>query len=274
MRTLKNNIDSDIFDFTSLFNENIKPELVEIEGLEVNILIIEDNLKINQNYDKILSPNFDYVFSFNSLQALEKTTQNQFNLILNKAIKPIIRGQILQKEVSTFTDDFNNNNSHVPILIITTRDVQDTSFEDLNFKTENYVINFSNQKKIISKIKLYTNNADSAIVQTKKKNSTFYTILELIQRNLSKEEFNVKILSYKMGYSQRQLARIVKAETNKTPVKLILELRLKKAYDILSSDKNIKIKEVQYSIGINSSSYFSKKFKEQFGYTPSDFCNT
>ncbi|WP_159019267.1 AraC family transcriptional regulator [Algibacter sp. L3A6] len=271
MRTSKHNIDSDIFDFTAYLNPNSQPEYVEIEGLKIKILIIEDNLRINQNYDQILSPNFDFVFSFNSLQALERTNQNQFNLILSNAIKPIVNGETLKKEVLNFSKDVNNDDEIIPVLIITTKDIKDESLEDLNMN--NYVIKLSNQKKIISKIKLYTNNPDSSIKVTKKKSNTFHAILDLIKINLSKEDFNVNLLSHKTGYSQRQLSRIVKAETNKTPVKLILELRLKKAYELLSTDKNIKIKEVQYSIGINSSSYFSKKFKEQFGYTPSDFSN-
>ncbi|SFD73109.1 Helix-turn-helix domain-containing protein [Algibacter lectus] len=268
MRTTKHNIDSDIFDFTTYLNPNSHPEYIEIKGLEINILIIEDDLRINQNYDEILSPNFDFVFSFNSLQALERTNQNQFNLILSNAIKPIVNGEVLKKEIPHFSNEINNDDI-VPVLIITTKDIKDENLEGLNIN--DYVINLSDQKKIISKIKLYTNNADSSIKVTKKKSNTFHAILDLIKINLSKEDFNVNFLSYKTGYSQRQLARIVKAETNKTPVKLILELRLKKAYELLSTDKNIKIKEVQYSIGINSPSYFSKKFKEQFGYSPSDF---
>ena len=265
MRTSKHNIDIDIFDFTAYLNPNSQPEYIEIEGLEINILIIEDDLRINQNYDEILSPNFDFVFSFNSLQALEKTNQYQFNLILSNAIKSIVNGEILKKEVLNFSNDVGND-TIVPVLIITTKDIKNE-----NVNPNDYVITLSDQKKTISKIKLYTNNADSSIKVKKKKSNTFHAILDLIKINLSKEEFNVNSLSYITGYSQRQLSRIVKAETNKTPVKLILELRLKKAYELLSTDKNIKIKEVQYSIGINSSSYFSKKFKEQFGYTPSDF---
>ena len=109
------------------------------------------------------------------------------------------------------------------------------------------------------------------IKHSTKKDCVFDKVVSHINNNLSKEEFNVNTLSFKTGYSQRQLARIVKAETDMTPVKLILELRLKKAFELLSVGPHLKIKEIQYSIGINSSSYFSKKFKEKFGYSPSHF---
>ena len=129
MRTSKHNID--IFDFTAYLNPNSQPEYIEIEGLEINILIIEDDLRINQNYDEILSPNFDFVFSFNSLQALEKTNQYQFNLILSNAIKSIVNGEILKKEVLNFSNDVGND-TIVPVLIITTKDIKNENLVLVN----------------------------------------------------------------------------------------------------------------------------------------------
>ncbi|GAL82611.1 hypothetical protein JCM19274_245 [Algibacter lectus] len=125
-------------------NPNSQPEYIEIKGLEINILIIEDDLRINQNYDEILSPNFDFVFSFNSLQALERTNQNQFNLILSNAIKPIVNGEVLKKEIPHFSNEINNDDI-VPVLIITTKDIKDENLEGLNIN--DYVINLSDQKK-------------------------------------------------------------------------------------------------------------------------------
>lgn len=102
-------------------------------------------------------------------------------------------------------------------------------------------------------------------------NSSIILILKCIDESLFDENFNVNILSKKTGYNKKQLIKIINKNTNLTPVKLILKFRLDKAKDLLNNSNNITIKEVQFNVGINSASYFSKKFKSQFGISPSKF---
>lgn len=266
MSTNRNKINSNIIELISFIDRRNGSELIQIEDLEINTIIIdEDDSKLNQDYDKVLNPNFDYFFSFNSIEALANADQSQFNLIKDKIIEPLINGYKFKKEPLSFSAHKN-----IPFLIITTKNINETKSIDSNIK--NHVINAFNQKKLISKIKLYTNHLDS-FVKTKNKPNTFTQVFEHIKKNLCKEDFNVNYLSHKTGYSQRQLSRIITAEKNMTPAKYILELRLEKAHELLSTSKDLKIKEIKYSIGINSSSYFSKKFKDRFGYKPSEFKN-
>ena len=55
-----------------------------------------------------------------------------------------------------------------------------------------------------------------------------------------------------------------------SPVKFILEIRLQKAYQLLQNKTFYTLSEVRYDVGITSSSYFNKKFKERFGLSPSE----
>ena len=256
-------ISSSIFDLITSLNNRSESEHIHIEGLKINTIIIDDDYNLNQYYDKILAPNFDYSFSFNSIEAFLNTNQSQFNLIKNNIIEPLINGHKFNNEYSSFS-----THKTVSFLIIKTKNI--VNFMLKNSSVENYIINCFNQRRAISNIKLYTNNIDS-FAEPENKHNNFSQIFEQINKNLSKEDFNVKTLSLKTGYSQRQLSRIISAEKNMTPAKYILELRLKKAHELLSSSNGLKIKEVKYSIGINSSSYFSKKFKDRFGYMPSEF---
>jgi len=52
-------------------------------------------------------------------------------------------------------------------------------------------------------------------------------------------------------------------------VTFILEVRLQKAYQLIRDKKYAPVKEVQHEVGIESASYFSTKFQERFGLTPS-----
>jgi len=252
-----------IIDALTILIANSKSECFKIEELDFNIIVTNDNYKINHDYDKLLSSNFDYVFSFNNLKAIENI--NQLDLIKNVLIYPLINGYDFTNEKKPIS-----NQKNIPYIVITTKKIIEVNTLKLNNDIEDYIIKKSNKKKDICKIKLYTNSLFLFNKQVLKYNN-FNTILNHIYKNLYKEDFNVNALSAITGYSQRQLSRIISSETNMTPAKYILELRLKKAHELLASDKHLKIKEVKYSIGINSSSYFSKKFKARFGFSPSDF---
>jgi AraC-like DNA-binding protein len=73
-----------------------------------------------------------------------------------------------------------------------------------------------------------------------------------------------------MNYSQRQLARILNRHTGLSTVKFILEIKLREAYKLIENNTFKTISEVQYAVGITSSSYFSDKFKNRFGINPSE----
>ena len=50
----------------------------------------------------------------------------------------------------------------------------------------------------------------------------------------------------------------------------ILEIRLLKAYDLIIKNRYETLKEVVYSVGINSRPYFNKKFESRFGIKPGE----
>lgn len=63
----------------------------------------------------------------------------------------------------------------------------------------------------------------------------------------------------------------VKTLTNMTPNQYIQELRLVKAKAILEQGQVKTVKEVTYSVGMSHPNYFSKRFKERFGISPSSY---
>ncbi|HRL15651.1 MAG TPA: AraC family transcriptional regulator, partial [Prevotella sp.] len=69
--------------------------------------------------------------------------------------------------------------------------------------------------------------------------------------------------------SKVQLYRKVKAMTGKTPVELLKEMRLQRAYTLLmQTDKTVA--EVSAEVGFALPGYFSSCFKKQYGVLPTD----
>ena len=76
---------------------------------------------------------------------------------------------------------------------------------------------------------------------------------------------NVNMLAETCGYNQKRLNEILKLKLGLSLVNVILEVKLLKAYELIVKNKFPTIKEVMFSVGINSRPYFYKKFNERFG---------
>lgn len=77
-------------------------------------------------------------------------------------------------------------------------------------------------------------------------------------------------LAKRVGLNQNTLQEGFKQLYKKSVNQYIKEIRMEKAKELLESS-NLNITEVTYQVGINSRSYFSKLFKEQFGISPKQY---
>ena len=92
---------------------------------------------------------------------------------------------------------------------------------------------------------------------------------EAIRKNMSNPNLKMDELGEQLGLSRVQLYRKVKAITGQTPVELLRQMRLQKAYALLTSTtKNVA--EIAYEVGFGTPGYFSTCFKKQFGKYPTD----
>ncbi len=94
--------------------------------------------------------------------------------------------------------------------------------------------------------------------------------MEIIEDNLADKNFDVQILSQKIGISRAQLFRKIKVITTLTPNEFIQTMRLKRAAQLLEKS-NLNITEICYEVGFNYPSHFAKLFQEHFGIQPREY---
>ncbi len=94
-------------------------------------------------------------------------------------------------------------------------------------------------------------------------------LTETILSNIRDENFGPVELSVATGLSQKKIRVILKSLTDKTISQFIREVRLKKAYEIISSE-DITAAEVAYKTGFSSPTYFNTCFHELFGFPPGE----
>jgi AraC-like DNA-binding protein len=101
------------------------------------------------------------------------------------------------------------------------------------------------------------------------KDEFMVSLPELLDRELDNASLNVEMITTYMAISRIQLHRKVKSISGKSINQYIREYRLEKArLMLLSNSKNVS--EVCYEVGFAQPSYFAARFKEYFGYLPSE----
>uniref|UniRef100_UPI0011BACFF0 response regulator transcription factor n=1 Tax=Geofilum rhodophaeum TaxID=1965019 RepID=UPI0011BACFF0 len=91
----------------------------------------------------------------------------------------------------------------------------------------------------------------------------------IIEENIGDTNLAGHILCSGLGISSSTLYRKVKELTDLSPNEFIRTIRLKKAVQLLKSKRN-NVSEVSDMVGFNDPYYFSRCFKKQFGFPPSN----
>lgn len=94
-------------------------------------------------------------------------------------------------------------------------------------------------------------------------------VVVVIEDNLADENFGVTELAENISMSRSNLLRKVKQETGESVSVLIRNVRLYNG-KLLLKDEALTVSEISYKVGFNSTSYFTKCFRELYGYTPGE----
>lgn len=94
-------------------------------------------------------------------------------------------------------------------------------------------------------------------------------IIDYVEKMLT-EKMNYEDLYSNLGYSKFYLSRVFKSKTGLTISEYYLKRRLSEsAIEIL--DRNLNIIDIAFKYGFNSDTYFSRRFKEEFNVSPSQY---
>jgi len=89
----------------------------------------------------------------------------------------------------------------------------------------------------------------------------------LILENISNEQFGVSELADLMNMSRSNLLRKIKKHTQGSASQFIREVRLQKGMTLLE-ETELTVSEISYQVGFSNNSYFTKCFKDYYGYSP------
>jgi AraC family carnitine catabolism transcriptional activator len=92
--------------------------------------------------------------------------------------------------------------------------------------------------------------------------------IELMESNLE-QPISTNDLAVMVGVSTRQLERLFRAHLATTPTLYYQRVRLKAGHELLRQT-SLSVLEIASAVGFTSADYFSRRFRVQFGYSPTE----
>ena len=243
------------------------------------ILLVEDNDDLRNLMVEHLHTFYEIVEARNGAEASEIVEKKEIDLIISDIMMPIKNGITLCKEIKE-----NMDYSHIPFIMLTAKSGLENQIEGLDSGADAYFekpVDFGLLKLTVQNIfrqqqKLkehYARNyfVDSRELAVNQQDNKFLNrLIEIIESRIDQPDMDVNYIATELSMSRSKLYAKVKSLTDKSIVEFIRSYRLRKAATLLIKE-NLSIRETMERIGIESQSYFTRIFKNEFGMIPSAF---
>lgn len=254
-------------------------EAVTVDKKAKTILVVEDNIDMREFIKSGLKAMFNVIEASDGFEGLEKAEANIPDLIVSDVMMPNMDGIELCKRLKS-----NIKTSHIPIILLTARVDLETKYEGIETGADDYIPKPFEMEYLLLRIKnllhsreqlrrIFQNSAvlePSAVTVTSIDEKFLSALMEAINSGIPDSDFSVGLLESAMDMSHANFYRKVKSLTGQSGQELLQNMRMKRAHQILSEKKGLRVSEVAYMVGFTNPKYFSKCFKEMYGFAPSD----
>jgi signal transduction histidine kinase/DNA-binding response OmpR family regulator/ligand-binding sensor domain-containing protein len=243
------------------------------------ILVAEDDPEMRGYLAKELSEEYNVVVAANGEDALELIASQRIDLVVSDIMMPGTDGVALCNRIKSTTEY-----SHIPVILLTAAVGMETRIETLEAGADGYIEKpFAIELLKANIANLFKNREIANRQFTRSPLTHFNTVVTggmdqefmerlhgTVMKHLAEPDLNIETLTSELGTSKSTLYRKVTANTGLNINEYIRVCRLKKAAEMLSSQK-YRISEVAYMTGFSSPSYFATCFQKQFNVSPSSF---
>ena len=249
------------------------------------VLVMDDNADVRRYVRSLLEPHYRVLEADDGRSGLERTRTLLPDLLIADVMMPEMDGfEVVRKLRQSERTDC------IPVVMLTARAEEADQVEGLAHGADAYVTKpfdadvltaqvdrlLAARRQLRARFRAQSFEGSEAgspaEPSSEETNSATFEeeIRSIVEGRLADPEFGVEQLAEAAAVSRRHLTKKVKETFERTPSRLIREIRLEAGAALLEDDTGT-ISEVAYAVGFNSLSYFSRSFKEHFGVSPSAY---
>ena len=251
----------------------------EVKDSAKTILIVEDNVDMRSFIRSELTKEYNIIEAGDGLEGLKMANKEMPDLIICDVMMPNMDGIELCEKIKSDIET-----SHIPIILLTAKVDQETKYDGIKTGADDYIpkpfemeylsIRIKNLLHSREKLRMWFQKSNlfepSAVTVTSIDEKFLPLLMKALDEGISDSDFSINSLESKLAMSHAKFYRKIKSLTGQSGQELLQNLRMKRAHQILSEKKGLRVAEVAYMVGFTNPKYFSKCFKETFGYPPSD----
>lgn len=241
------------------------------------VLVVDDDPLLLDNIKAMLNGFVAVQTAGNGAEGMELAEKIIPDLIISDIDMPIMNGLEMCKNLS-----LNPTTSNIPVLFLSAKQELSTRIAGLSAGAIDYIVKPFNEGELLLKtfnflrmqqlrqIKILagTLNNENNNVADEEINPLIQQLLDCIKKNYGNSDYSFNDIAKDLGFSKSTLTRRLKSLIDKSPIEILSEFRLHKAKSLLSEGK-MSVSEIAYEVGFNDPSYFSRKYKDYFGTSPS-----
>ncbi len=246
---------------------------------ETVVLVVDDNEDIISLLQLSLQEHYQVLTAKNGKEGVSQALTHIPDIIISDVMMPDTNGYELCAQLKA-----NDKTSHIPIILLTAKATDHDRLLGLSQGADAFITKPFQKAELFIRIeeliklrallyqKYATASAWDAVERSdlQDKDAAFInSVLYHIEQQMDDPQLNAARLAKKLALSESQLYRKLKALTDSSTANFIRKVRLQKAKALLQSTDNT-VSEVAYQTGFSSPSWFSRAFKQEFGYAPNE----
>ncbi len=243
------------------------------------ILIVEDNDELRKYISMELRHQFTVLEAKDGNEGLDLAFGKTPDLIISDIRMPMKTGIELCREIKS-----NLKTSHIPFIMLTAKAMVDDQITGIKTGADLYITKPFNIRFLIAHVnqiiesrqRLYSRfSQDVYLMPARVANNEIdkaflEKAIDYVIDNIQDPQLGVDSIASLFNLSRMQVYRKIKALSGKSVVEFIRMVRVKQALKLMDSHQ-YNLSEIAYQTGFNSSSYFTRVFKDEYGKTPSEY---
>lgn len=246
-------------------------ELASLDSDDVpTVLLVDDNEELRGFLSMRLGANYRILQAADGQAGLDTARAEVPDVIISDVMMPVKDGLQMTTELKQDPEtDF------IPIILLSAKTTKRDTVTGLELGADDYLAKPFDTAELAARVAGLISSRrrlrELAAAEPEETRSAFMTRAhEVLDERLGDGDFGPRDWAEALHMDRTTLYRQLKKETDLAPEEYLREQRLQQAAVLLKS-KAGNVSQVAMTVGFNSVSYFSRRFKERFGVSPAGY---